>query len=266
MLNINELETKWVRYKVKSSIPYFIIFFSLTVIALVTYYISSIPVEKPKIQEDRNSTIKTKKIVPTKQVIPIVKEPVKIQKDIKEQVSKDEKQTIMSPSLNFIKRMDSSIEVSAPLVEIVEEVYVKRNVAKVIEKEKIVQTPIEVKEEVEEEIEQESEDKISIKRQNTHDDIQHVIKRFKQSHNPALSLFAAKKYYELEDYSQAYNYALITNEINNDIEESWIIFTKSLVKLGEKEKAINILNEYINTSHSQRATILLRNIKSGKLK
>ena len=112
---------------------------------------------------------------------------------------------------------------------------------KAIKQKSIKKTPEVIKKEVivaapETEIVEDST--ISIKRQNTHEDIQHVIKRFKKSNNPALSLFVAKKYYELENYNAAYNYALITNELNNDIEESWIIFTKSLVKLGKKDKAI----------------------------
>ena len=93
-----------------------------------------------------------------------------------------------------------------------------------------------------------------------------VIKRFKKNNNPALSLFIAKKYYELENYDQSYNYALITNEINDNIDSSWIIFAKSLVKLNKREEAIKTLNKYIQHSHSNQAKILLDEIKSGKFK
>ena len=55
---------------------------------------------------------------------------------------------------------------------------------------------------------------IQINKQNTDDDIKHVIKRFKKNNNPALSLFIAKKYYDQGKYSKSYNYALITNGIN----------------------------------------------------
>ena len=106
--------------------------------------------------------------------------------------------------------------------------------------------------------------KISIKRQNTQDDIHDIIKRFKNNNNPALSLFVAKKYYELGNYHQAYNYSLITNKINKEIKVSWIIFAKSLVKLGEKDKAISILKKYIQQSNSSSAQILLDEIRTGK--
>ena len=106
--------------------------------------------------------------------------------------------------------------------------------------------------------------KISIKRQNTQDDIHDIIKRFKNNNNPALSLFVAKKYYELGNYHQAYNYSLITNKINKEIKVSWIIFAKSLVKLGKRDKAISILKKYIQQSHSSSAQILLDEIRTGK--
>ncbi|MDF1876038.1 hypothetical protein JHD48_09845, partial [Sulfurimonas sp. SAG-AH-194-I05] len=50
------------------------------------------------------------------------------------------------------------------------------------------------------------------------------------------------------------------------IDESWIIFAKSLVKLNKKDKAIQVLNKYIQFSHSPSAKALLKNIKSGKIR
>ena len=95
------------------------------------------------------------------------------------------------------------------------------------------------------------------------DDINDVIRRFKKNKNPALSLFIAKRYYEMKNYQKAYNYALVTNEIDNNIEESWLIFVKSLVKLGQKEMAVKTLNSYIEHSGSTRAKLLLEDIAQG---
>ena len=118
----------------------------------------------------------------------------------------------------------------------------------------IIQTPIE------------KTHKISITRKETKNDISNVIKRFKNSNNPALSLFVANKYYELGNYTQAYNYALITNQINQKIEKSWILFSKSLVKLGKKKKAIEVLKKYTLSSQSNNAKLLLKEIESGKFR
>lgn len=95
------------------------------------------------------------------------------------------------------------------------------------------------------------------------DELNSVIKRFNNQKKPALSLFIAKKYYELGNYKEAYNYALITNKLNPNIEESILIFSRSLVKLGQKEDAINTLQAYIKKSGSFKAKILLSDIEKG---
>ena len=92
-------------------------------------------------------------------------------------------------------------------------------------------------------IKTEQESSISIVRQTSQNEINEVVKRFNKNNNPALSLFIAKKYYELGEYRKAYNYALKTNNINNHIEASWIIFAKSLVKLNEKDMAVKTLSK-----------------------
>ena len=98
------------------------------------------------------------------------------------------------------------------------------------------------------------------------DELNSVIKRFEKMKNPALSLFIAKKYYAQGNYHEAYNYALETNRINPEIEESILIFSQSLVKLGKKEDAITTLKAYLNKANSTEATVLLNKIEKGKFK
>ena len=107
---------------------------------------------------------------------------------------------------------------------------------------------------------------INITKRTSQKDIKDVIRRFKKSNNPALSLFIAKKYYELGKYDKSYNYALITNQIDKNIEASWLIFSKSLVKLGKRKMAINTLRQYIKQSDSPKAKRLLNEILSGKFR
>lgn len=104
---------------------------------------------------------------------------------------------------------------------------------------------------------------ITIVAKQDEDDLNDVIRRFKKNKNPALSLFIAKRYYETNRYQKAYNYALITNDIDSKIEDSWIIFAKSLVKLDQKEMAIKALASYVEASDSARAKILLDEINKG---
>ena len=94
-------------------------------------------------------------------------------------------------------------------------------------------------------------------------DLKDVVKRFETNKNPALSLFLARRYYDLQEYAHSYEYALKTNEIDSTIEESWLIFAKSLVKLGRNEEAVKTLSSYIQHSNSGRAKSLLDEINKG---
>lgn len=275
MIDILDLEKRWFKFKIKSYIPHLIIGLSLIVIvAVILFLLNSkdrtskvkienkilIPLEKKELQNSTVVSLQTKveENSTKNSVQPIVErrsETVQIQ---------NEKKLVLTPSLNFMRTMQQD---TLPYYENEENIKEKKVNKIKSEKKKVVTKPkaikkVEIKP-VKEKIEKNS---ISISRQNTQEDIHHVIKRFKTNNNPALSLFIAKKYYELGEYHKSYNYALMTNEINNNIEASWIIFAKSLVKLNERDMAIKTLNKYINHSGSNKAKILLDEIISGKFK
>ena len=92
-----------------------------------------------------------------------------------------------------------------------------------------------------------------------------VEKRFTLSHDTDDSLFLAKSYYRKGNYKKAEYWALQTNKVNGNIEESWLIFAKSKVKLGHKNEAIRILTTYIKRSNSVEAKSLLYKIEKGTL-
>ncbi len=92
-----------------------------------------------------------------------------------------------------------------------------------------------------------------------------VAKRFHQSHDTDDSLFLAKSYYSKGNYKKAEYWALQTNKIDGNIEESWLIFAKAKVKRGNKNEAIRILTTYIKRSNSVQAESLLKKIKKGKI-
>ena len=236
MLNLHELEQRWLRYKIKSYLPYVVFGVSIAIIFSALLFFL----------RERTTPI-------IKKTTPIAKKstPIKKSKELpeilqeKKTLQSDTQKLLLSPSLSFMKKMQINE------MQINEQPHYK---IKKVHTVTVVQKDIQKRQ------------KIQITHQNTYGDIAEVISRFKKNNNPALSLFVAKKYYELGDYRQAYNYALITNQINQDIEVSWIIFTKSLVKLGKKEQAIKTLHQYIKQSHSNSAQILLDAIISGKFR
>ena len=92
-----------------------------------------------------------------------------------------------------------------------------------------------------------------------------VEKRFRLGHDPDDSLFLAKAYYLKGMYKKAEYWALQTNKINENIEESWLIFVRAKVKRGQRNEAIRILSTYIRKTNSAEGRILLDKIKKGNI-
>lgn len=258
MLNTDELEKRWLKYKIRSYIPYIIICLSLLIITIVTYiFLFDFDETKQKVVKSIINDKETPIKVPVKQII-------KVEIPSNNLTESTDKVKLV-PSLDFMIKMQNSSQLNRPTMKETKSSFSPNNefpqTVKHLSQDNIIQENIE---EFTQELVSDTEKTVNIERKNTQQDIYEIIKRFKKNNNPVLSLFIAKKYYELKNYKQAYNYALITNEINKDIDESWIIFTRSLVKLGKKDAAINILNQYIEHSHSNSAKILIKEIRSGK--
>jgi len=92
-----------------------------------------------------------------------------------------------------------------------------------------------------------------------------VEKRFMESHEMDDALFLARSYYKKGDYKKSEYWALETNKLDENSEESLFIFVKSKVKLGRKNEAVAILNDYIKVSNSEEAKKLLYKIENNKL-
>lgn len=263
MLNIPELERRWIHYKIKSYIPHLSIVISLLVIFTIALFFYSYKKSTLQPQEEKKSrdiVVKQEKKEITKPLIKksVVQTTTKVTPSSENPQKREnlEQKQLLTPSLTFMKRMQNSMQP-----------YYKSEETPIVapqqKKEKREENSIE---KVTQTVVQPAPTTITIRRENTQNDIRDVMKRFKHNNNPALSLFIAKKSYELREYQQAYNYALITNRINSDIEASWIVFAKSLVKLGKKEQAIQTLKKYIQYSNSSDAKLLLDSIVSGKFR
>jgi len=91
-----------------------------------------------------------------------------------------------------------------------------------------------------------------------------VEKRFYQSHNIDDALFLAKSYYKKGNYKKAEQWAFETNQLDSTLEESFLIFVKSKMKLGQKNEVISILNQYLKHNNSKDARVLLEKMKNEK--
>jgi len=252
MLNIPDLEKRWLRYKIRSFLPATFVALFLILSVIIYTVLDFIP-DKHKNPIATIVTPKTQIVKPiqitTQEKNATTRKDVAIIVGSKKQ---DTKATMLSPSMNFIAKFNYSTTQTQP--QTISTTKTNGQVPKTYktkhkELQQVKKLPVST---------------ITITKQDTAKDIKNILKRFQEDKNPALSLFLAKKYYELDEYEEAAKYALITNQLNKEIEDSWLIFSKSLVKMHHKEKAVNVLHQYIKSSHSTNAAVLLHDIQSGE--
>ena len=253
MLNIPDLEKRWLRYKIKSYLPAILVALSL-IFGVIIYTILDLHPSKSKnspvaLEAHKKHIVKPVKIKPIEANTTLAQHG----KTLALSKKKDTNVTILSPSMNFISTLEHSAIQTQPMATTIKK-----------EQKKTQKVHKPKKRQYKEVNKQRPVSTITITKQDTAKDIQNILKRFKEDKNPALSLFLAKKYYELGEYEQASKYALITNKLNKEIEDSWLIFSKALVKMHHKDKAVNVLRQYIKSSHSANAMVLLHDIQSGE--
>lgn len=267
MLNIPDLEHRWLQYKIKSYIPHVTILMSTIIIGIIIIIISKPNIEKSQHNKDVANSQSVVKITP--KIAQIETQDIEEKKVLPKPSPKpvaNVEATILTPSLNFIKKMENS---SQPYYDEKSDTNIeppKQEITQTAEEIEEVVLDTEVEKEVNPVLVPAPSNIITIKRKSTNKDLMTIIKRFKKNNNPELSLFIAQKYYDLGNYHQSYNYALITNQIDSKLEASWILFAKSLVKLNKKSMAVKTLQDYIKQSHSSSAQTLLDEIILGKFK
>jgi len=88
-----------------------------------------------------------------------------------------------------------------------------------------------------------------------------IKKKFYATNNITFSLLLSEKFLEKKKYKKALKWALISNEIDEKSERSWILFAQAKVKLGKKQDAINALNVYLKNNNSTQVKKILDDIK-----
>ncbi len=265
MLNVHDLERRWLKYKIKSYLP--LLLSALGSIIVVVLLIVYLPLSKEKNEKAVETVLPKEQIKIEKSAVqteskPLEKEktrpPLEVPQNTQKQAEGQKNIMRLKPSLRFMDNIEEGID---PYLE---EQYTAPDTAALSSLEETETEPIGEVETPQAEMPVEKrQKKLTITKNKNDSDLKDVIRRFKKNKNPALSLFVAKRYYELEQYQKSYNYALMTNEIDKNIDESWIIFSKSLVKLGQHELATVTLKSYLKTTKSTPAEVLLRKIESG---
>jgi len=90
-----------------------------------------------------------------------------------------------------------------------------------------------------------------------------IERRFSYTKEKDDALFLARYYYDKRLYSKAEKWALETNKIDSNIEESWLIFAKAKAKRSQRIEALKILQTYYNETQSTKARTLIDSIRRG---
>ncbi|MDD4856254.1 MAG: hypothetical protein PHQ22_05815 [Sulfuricurvum sp.] len=247
MLDIPSLERRWLKYKIKHFLPYvaLIVILLLIPIIMISLY-SNNNASLPDIKKENNP----KKI---QLIVPMNEEPM-----------------VLEPSMQFIQSLPAPTSetnaISPSTLKITPKAVISQKSAPPIQSSEI--KPITAVLPVTSSVIQtkQTNKPSSINRDTAAFDIHEIEERFKNNSNPHLGLYIARYHYDHTNYSEAYNYALKTNAINNTIEESWLIFIKSLIKLGKTDQAKKTLQLYISQSNSDSAKILLDSLEKEESK
>ncbi len=247
MLDIRSLERRWLKYKIKSYAPYIIgIFVIILLISLLPYIWLN--------DKNSESTSKANHFFSPAETPPPAQ---------KSQVG--DSSNILEPSMNFVQTFQTSAP-ETPMSSVSSPQNTK-SIQQAVPVPKVLNIPESTPLKAPPLTSTVSADKPIIQNHNESKlDIESVARRFKDTSNPSLGLFVARYHYDHGNYNEAYNFALKTNSINNNIDESWIIFSKSLVKLGKVEQAKKTLQAYIGESNSESARSLLDSIERGTFK
>jgi len=246
VLDIHKLERRWLKYKIKSYVPYIISALAVLVLSITAFSWLDDKEAASSVIKDQNSS--------SEKALSSLKK-----------THETEDSNVLEPSMEFVQSFQpSEPEIPTAAAITPKKTQLTQTSAPIP---KVVNVPDSSQiQTIEVSSSAKNEKPASLSHNETKMDIESVVRRFKETSDPNLGLFIARYYYAQGNYSDAYNFALKTNNINTKMDESWIIFSKSLVKLGKIDQAKKTLKLYIAESNSDSARSLLDSIEQGTFK
>jgi len=93
-----------------------------------------------------------------------------------------------------------------------------------------------------------------------------LLRRYKDNKNSKIATHIANRYFQKENFKDAYRYSLEANELDPSSQASWIVTAKSLFKMNKKKDAVLILRSYLSAYQSKEIKTLLFKMLSGEYK
>ena len=94
--------------------------------------------------------------------------------------------------------------------------------------------------------------------------VEDMIAYYNKEKKYSLALKIAQTYYDAKNYSESLLWSKKANLLNRDADGAWILYAKSEYAVGNKKRAIKILNLYITNADSNEAKTLLLTWSQGK--
>ncbi|WP_187648447.1 CDC27 family protein [Nitrosophilus labii] len=264
MYEIEELERKWKRYRLRKILKkitsFLLVASAASIVSLIFYNFSNIKKmalanletdEKKEFKKEISQKVNVKsseKIVLKKDENKTIKK----NKEIKE-IKEEPKVVVLKPSTNFLAKIEN-LEKKRQTKKIKKE-------NKKVKREKIDEKPKKFKQN-----ETPKKPKIVIEKRNNSNIVNELIKKFERTKDPKIAIFLSRIFYKDQDYKKALNWAIIANELDSQNAQSWILFAKASVKLGKKEEAIKALETFLSKNSSYKIKQILKEIKNGEFK
>jgi tetratricopeptide (TPR) repeat protein len=105
--------------------------------------------------------------------------------------------------------------------------------------------------------------KLIISTKQTNNTLEYLIERFNQNRDPKLASYIAQSFYKKGNYEETVRWAILANSIDPSSEESWLLFAKAKVQLGQKQDAIKALRIYLNQYTSGKVKAYLHSLETG---
>ena len=283
--DVESLEKRRFRLKVKNFFKFFIPLIVLSLIAVGSFFIFP---NLSKIKDirlslkDNNPSIKKEEVVELKQ--PLVKieetkksEPEKIEVVKKILIKKDD-----TPKIEEKKKTNANKIANANAISSKKEnqntiklhkkfLKVEDSQAKKIKKEKVEKKKAVIKIDSKVFVPTQKRDKEPIKFAKNSKinyegkNIDYLKQRFRNTNRFSYSISIAEEYYKKGEYPKSIKWSLISNDLNSKDARSWVFFAKSKVKLGKKNEAVEALKMFLKTHKSRPAEHLMNRIEHGAL-
>jgi len=260
MINTRELEKRWYKYKTKGVLLVTSILTLLSLLIYGGYYI----LYKLNINIDVNKKERPKAVMGIQKIreknSSIISNIVTIEE-------KKDNSVLLSPTIPIIdlekeKQKDNRVRKRAIKYNIAKKHYKPHHERKLVKaKVSTYLTPSELSVVDGDNIPSHRE-KRKIKIQQSGNNYMTIMKqKFAQNKNPRDALLVAKAYYSAGNYKKSEEWSLKANNLNSNLDESWLIFAKSKDKMGKRREALKILVAYYNKSKSSRVKALINKMK-----